>query len=479
LVDETAIATIPGLVNVVTTDTISHNGKIVNARKGYVYIQSGDLLQYLNNNKLGSKKATTVYQLIKSIVTKLEKDASEGKAPKFEENKLLFLKNVLNYKKPTGEPKDNQLWFDTENLTVKLGKQSIKFSELASREQEIIEQLSDMYHSASAKTLRSDSPFFEYFFEDGKLQEREWKNYQSYLVSGKDRAVSDIPFVTIANPTAAQPYPFAGKYATLVNFETGDEGYVPSEKEQEPPKTSQTTTPIKPSDVIESDVPVVVKLTNKQGEEFTVSLNDDSVNTIPMFGGDFTFKARILPTGEIEIDTISPETNAETIQKFADAPAKIAAARKKYPTATEGLNDVDAATVFYIGEAADRIENAINEGQAAAPEAPVSETAEPAEEPVEKKVTLPKEKKGLSGLKSGVQDEETRRVRTGEPGERISDRDIEAFKAWHAKNAKTIPFEILDNIITLHDGSKAWGLFEEGVAKFFKRGLRGTEYHEV
>jgi len=487
LVDETAIATIPGLVNVVTTDTIQHNGRIVNSKKGYVYIQSGDLLQYLNNNKLGKKKATTMYEVIKSAVTRLEKDASEGKAPKFNTNELLFINNVLNLKNPKGELKDNQIWFDLDNLAVKLGKQTFKFSELASKEQEIIEQLSEMYHSANAKTLRSESSFFEYFFEDGKLQEREWKNYQSYLVSGKDRAVSDIPFVTIANPTAAQPYAFAGKYATLVNFETGDEGYVPSEKEQEPPKPSKSGASTKPSDVIESDVPVVVKLTNKEGEEFTVSLNDGGVNTIPMFGGDFTFKANILPTGEIEIDTISPETNAETIQKFANVPAKMAVARKKYPTATEGLNDIDAATVFYIGEAADKIEAAINAGQAqapAAPEAPVSEEVEPteqpaAEQPVEKKVTLPKEKKGLSGLKSGVQDEETRRVRTGEPGERISGRDIEAFKAWHAKNAKNIPFEILDNIITLHDGSKAWGLFEEGVAKFFKRGLRGTEYHEV
>lgn len=593
LVDETAIATIPGLVNVVTTDTISHNGKIVNARKGYVYIQSGDLLQYLNNNKLGKKKATTMYEVIKSAVARLEKDASEGRAPKFNTNELLFINNVLNLKNPKGELKDNQIWFDLDNLTVKLGKQTIKFSELASREQEIIEQISEMYHSASAKTLRSGSPFFEYFFEDGKLQEREWKNYQSYLVSGKDRAVSDIPFVTIANPTAAQPYAFAGKYATLINFETGDEGYVPSEKEQELPKPSQTATPIKPSDVIESDVPVVVKLTNKQGEEFTVSLNDGSVNTMTMFGGDFSFKASILPTGEIEIDTISPETNAETIQKFADAPAKMAAARKKYPTATEGLSDIDAATVFYIGEAADKIELAINAGQAstssavpvAAPvpassEAPVSELeakeanveesaatqpviekvkkvtkevqekinkieekrkialrnivqilgdqgvefgaavfdengknilsdifyiagktkkeaadkinakydadiadlkgVEPAvETPVEKKEAPAGKKKGLSGLKSGVQDEETRRVRTGEPGERISGRDIEAFKAWHAKNVPNIPFEILESIITLHDGSKAWGVFEDGVAKFFKSGLRGTEYHEV
>jgi hypothetical protein len=549
LVDETAIATIPGLINVVTTDTISHNGKIVNSKKGFVYIQSGDLLQYLNNNKLGKKKATTAYELIKDIITKLEKDASEGKAPQFDKNKLLFLKNVLNYKKITKDPKDNQFWFDTDNLTFQLGSQSYKFSEIASKEQEIIAQLSETYHSANAKTLRLESPFFEYFLEDGKLQEREWPNYQSYLASGKNRTTDEIPFVTIANPTEAQPYAFAGKYATLINFETGDEGYVPSEKEQEPPKPSSSGAPIRPSDIIESDVPVTVG---------PYTLNDGTVNTVTMFGGEFSFKANILPSGEIEIDTISPETNAETIQKFADAPAKVAIARKKYPTATEGLNDFDAATVFYIGEAAAKVEAAINEEEVSTPapiipvepekptlikrnlvelenmisdfpfeiqslfDSPTVEKYEntvgnlefelsadlPSEEyrsklesqlrdvkksftlskeikpeeaptPVVKKTTPTGEKKGLSGLKSGVEDNETRRVRTGEAGGRISGRDIEAFRAWHAKNVPNIPFEILESIITLHDGAKAWGVFEGGVAKFFKSGLRGTEYHEV
>jgi hypothetical protein len=476
LVDETAIATIPGLINVVTTNTITHNGKIVNSKKGYVYIQSGDLLQYLNNNKLGKKKAATAYELVKSVITKLEKDASEGKAVKLDENKILFLKNVLNYKKIAKDPKDNQFWFDTDNLTLQLGSQSYKFSEIASKEEEIINQLSEMYHSANAKTLRLESSFFEYFLEDGKLQEREWPNYQSYLASGKNRTTDEIPFVTIANPTEAQPYAFAGKYATLINFETGDEGYVPSEKEQDPPKPSESGAPVRPSDIIESDIPVTVG---------PYTLNDGTVNTVTMFGGEFSFKANITPIGEIEIDTISPETNAQTIQKFADAPAKVAIARKQYPTATEGLNDFDAATVFYIGEAASKVEAAINEGQApaapapAAPEAPVSETAAPVVEepaPVEE---APKEKKGLSGLTSGVEDNETRRARTGEAGGRISGRDIEAFKAWHAKNVPNIPFEILENIISLHDGSKAWGVFEQGVAKFFKSGLRGTEYHEV
>jgi len=554
LVDETAIATTPGLINVVTTDTISHNGAIVNSKKGYVYIQSGDLLQYLNNNKLGKKKAATAYELIKSNVAKLEKDASEGKTPQFDKNKILFLKNVLNYKKITKDPKDNQFWFDTENLTLKLGSKSYKFSEIASKEEEIIAQLSEMYHSANAKTLRLQSPFFEYFLEDGKLQEREWPNYQSYLASGKGRTTDEIPFVTIANPTEAQPYAFAGKYATLINFETGDEGYVPSEKEQEPPKPSSSGAPVRPSDIIESDVPVTVG---------PYTLNDGTVNTVTMFGGEFSFKANILPSGEIEIDAISPETNAETIQKFADAAAKVAIARKKYPTATEGLNDFDAATVFYIGEAASKVEAAINKEEVStpvpiAPEATVqvepekptlikrnyvelenvitdfeseirslfdSPTVEkyenaignleleissdlPSEEyrlklesqlrdvkksftlsketkpeeaptPVVKKTTPTGEKKGLSGLKSGVEDNETRRARTGEAGGRISGKDIEAFRAWHAKNVPNIPFEILESIITLHDGSKAWGVFENGVAKFFKSGLRGTEYHEV
>jgi hypothetical protein len=75
-----------------------------------------------------------------------------------------------------------------------------------------------------------------------------------------------------------------------------------------------------------------------------------------MFGGEFSFRANILPSGEIEIDTISPESNLETIQKFANVPAKLAVARKKYPSATEGLNDFDAATVFYIGEAASKVD---------------------------------------------------------------------------------------------------------------------------
>ena len=62
---------------------------------------------------------------------------------------------------------------------------------------------------------------------------------------------------------------------------------------------------------------------------------------------------------------------------------------------------------------------------------------------------------------------------------RMSDEEIALFKEWHAANVPNIPYEILENIITLNNGEKAWGVFENGVAKFYKSATRGTEYHEI
>ena len=64
-------------------------------------------------------------------------------------------------------------------------------------------------------------------------------------------------------------------------------------------------------------------------------------------------------------------------------------------------------------------------------------------------------------------------------GDRMTNAELEIFKAWHAKNAAGIPFEVLEKIIKVNDNEEAWGVFENGVAKFVRGGLKGTEYHEV
>ncbi len=70
--------------------------------------------------------------------------------------------------------------------------------------------------------------------------------------------------------------------------------------------------------------------------------------------------------------------------------------------------------------------------------------------------------------------------RVGADGiDRISDAEIELFKIWAAENVPNIPYEISENILITHDNEKAWGAFENGVAKFYKSAARGTEYHEI
>ena len=63
--------------------------------------------------------------------------------------------------------------------------------------------------------------------------------------------------------------------------------------------------------------------------------------------------------------------------------------------------------------------------------------------------------------------------------ERMTDLELQLFKQWHAENVPNIPYEVLENIIDTLDGEKAWGAFENGVAKFVRGGLKGTEYHEI
>jgi hypothetical protein len=71
-------------------------------------------------------------------------------------------------------------------------------------------------------------------------------------------------------------------------------------------------------------------------------------------------------------------------------------------------------------------------------------------------------------------------VAKGEKKEdKIDDLDLAEFRKWHAANVPNIPFEILENIIRRNPDITAWGVFENGVAKFYRSATRGTEYHEI
>jgi hypothetical protein len=94
-------------------------------------------------------------------------------------------------------------------------------------------------------------------------------------------------------------------------------------------------------------------------------------------------------------------------------------------------------------------------------------------------VETPKEPGTFNPKNVKKRDDMFRKVGKLDRTDRMTEADIKAFKEWHAKKVSFIPFGILENMINLHNGEKAWGVFENGVAKFVKGGLRGTEYHEI
>ena len=71
-------------------------------------------------------------------------------------------------------------------------------------------------------------------------------------------------------------------------------------------------------------------------------------------------------------------------------------------------------------------------------------------------------------------------ARVGEENDRkLNDLELQLLKEWHAENVPNIPYEILENLVNINDTERAYGVYEDGVAKFYKGGLSAAPYHEL
>jgi hypothetical protein len=219
LIPEDRIATTQGLLKI-SEGTVSHNGVSITIPKGLTVLQYGDTLDIINNNKFGRKKAKAIYEVLKAFAEDIRKQSEAGKSIKFNRNYTTFLENVLYWRK-TPDTKGNQIYVDASNIF--LGGFRFPIADIATLEGEIVDQLSETYHNINGKTLKDKftEPFYEYTVdENGNLTEKEWRNYQSYLLSSEGRSAQETPLVTnAAKPTAELPYSFKQKYATLNDFE--------------------------------------------------------------------------------------------------------------------------------------------------------------------------------------------------------------------------------------------------------------------
>jgi hypothetical protein len=467
LVPENKISTQEGLIVVPTTGSITHKGQILKYPNGVPVLQYGDTLQFLNNKKFNNREAKGIFEVIKALAADMISQSEAGKTIRINREYSYFLQNVLFWKDKAGAMGNNQIRINVTDLAIDLGKESYPLTEIVKNETQIVNQLQEIYNNVNNETLKKNfnQPFTEFYIDKtGTFTTSEWTNYQTYLLSanypsGPSRPASETPLSTsVAKSTESVPYSFKQKYATLEGLELPVVKVVPK--------------PVVAAPVETIEVPVV--------DGFV--LDGTTPHKYKLKVGDIEFTAIPSAKKDVPVTLVSSENNIAVIESIAKNPTLLN--DNVIPTlkqinkfdATQKDEEQVAEYIRYIISA-----NLSTKLKAQAPiEAPAAPVVEEKEEVVleEEEPEVPKKPdankfKGFKGPKNQY------RIVGLDKKDRMTDADFQLFKEWHAANASTIPYEVLDNIITTNTGEKAWGVFEKNVVKFVKGGLRGTEYHEI
>ena len=225
------------LIGVPTTDgAVVYGSSTFNDAKGVPLLYTNNGLVRLNNRKINEKEASLIYDVIVKLADNLFKDGNL----KSSESAVLYnwLKSVVYW----GTPKDAQgnrkpaklssIFFEEMNLIM--GKDEKKFSlkpsELQANKAAIIEELQNMYNNVNS-TLVSGGQKKDWNKKYLEITEitpegiktREWKNYQSFLLSSKNpdgsaRNANAIPLTTRIRPLKdAEDTNRKGIYFTVID----------------------------------------------------------------------------------------------------------------------------------------------------------------------------------------------------------------------------------------------------------------------
>lgn len=421
-----------GLIVIPDNGVISHNGEAITFPNGRPVLQYEDTLVFLNNRRFTDQEA----KLLSKLVYRLSLDPE-----KLNRQIVTYLQNVLYWGKAEDQTTNgrNQIYIDSETGDLVLGNNEVRipFTPLSLEEnKEALEAFFKLaYNSVNNFTLtkKKKDPFEQIYGinDDGTLKVRKWKSYQRYLLSptveeGERRNTEFLPLFTHIRPInkdVENDYNFEQKYVTLQGLE------IPTKKK----KTAAEEIPYedlpkaKPGVYTPDGKTMNVYLT-KSGESVSFSYTDPSELTIVQ---DAEYKKTIERVSKLTtaLDSLRAQGATGTDEQVADILLRTAI-----------MNDIQS-------------------------KATVVPPSTPAQEPKSLKETG-KGKREFSLV-------------TSLNVSRMTEQDYEAFKVWHEENVPGIPFKRLEHMIVVHPTLQAWGVFEDGVAQFYRHAARGTEYHEI
>jgi hypothetical protein len=482
LITDAALANSPVIFIPTVEESISKGSTTFTNVKGIPFLSLRDAYVPLSNRILTSKEVDIVFDAIIALGNNFQKSrfAEEKEKAKLKAKRkelIDWLKTVVYWGTPEtskGVAKDastNSIWFEKidDNLVLFVSNNEDNFSlspiSLAQNETKIKELLSGMYNNINATRVKGsnsiawDAPYTEItsITPDGVITSKQWKNYQTYLLSGTGRTAESLPLATNIRPLkTSEDVNREGVYFIVPKLQGVYDlpETVETEKEtEEPGAIAKTIVPGKP-------IVPVAPAPEKPSSAKQFDLRKGVVNTLITNDGIIVFEAeedKVINAklgqelNGIKIDFDNPDTNKYLLD-YVDVLSRVKTLQGKSVKELSTMAKQELQSIVY-----DTIMN---------PPAVVVTPAAP--------VVVPKK----GPIKSNARRAATRlKIQRDIANTKFEDwGEVESFiKA----NYPNIPVYRVKNMIRATNGREAWGMYEDGAIYITENAEVGTAYHEV
>ena len=461
LVSESDLAS-SSVVMVATNNNSVTNGTVTfNTPLGRIFLKVPGGLVKLLNRKFNAKEANLMVDVMKQAAS----NAFDDRTIKTERTQKLlnWLKSVAYWgiakNTQTGQRKAagrNNIWFEdvtdadgneTTRLFVSGKGFNIPFTatSIEDNRDSLVALFKEMYNNANA-TMLNDKAFNNDYFEiiglnaDGTPQIKEWTNYQSFLLSGKDRKKGEVPFTTAFKPLVDEN---STNRKDIYFFLTdAQDDYV--FPQSAPAVTSAPAQQPKPAAPVTQTAPTTP-------QEF--KFDGITPNPVQLNSGPVTFTIDIKEYRKTPNDplaagfTVTPDPMTLTV-----------ATLKRNNNEQDAMNWI-ASSVFA------RIKPMLDAQLVPAPVSTIDVT--------------PAQDAAFDNDSVDAPSDEVYRLQNQKEAAKFEGENWAKFEAWLKNALPNIPVYRVKNVIQATNGKQAWGMFRKGAIYVYENAEIGTAYHEV
>ena len=447
--------TTDAVIYVPTLEDVAQRGSTsYSSAKGKIFLKAGNGYVPLQNKLHSEREANVIYQVINRLANiRFE----EGNLDSDEAKRLYdWLRSVTYWGTPKNAPGVNSIWFGKDGvlgLKLNMSNDNTSFSftpiNIEANKDAIIAKLQTMYNNVRSSYVTNElsnwnKPYEEILSidKDGKLKTKQWKNYQTYLLSTEGRTGEETPLTVPYREATEATSNREGIY--FVNTDTKEKyaGVITkSTVAEKKPILTPAAEAAAAQFVMDGVTPNTIK--NAQYGDIVLTVNGDELRETG---------------GKRGVALVEDESGKLVSQPAID---KLAADRKI---------DIEKATNLLASSIYQKLTTAV----AAQPVAPkvVEETPKAAE-------ITPSEEDLIREQMNKMGDDAPFRIKLNQDISEFEKEDWPKIEEFMKKNFPMIPLYRVKNIIRGLGGIEAWGMLKNGGIYVYENAEVGTAYHEV